>query len=196
MVFTFGNDKMAIEGSHNNLHFRCEDQPWYMAFSASSFFSPLNKAQWTHLLGSTWPNHCLKSTCPLCKSWKPLGYGMCWVHTYIYHCAHFAAYLKKNWLVCPTRLHPNSSHAPHGAWLFLPNMDHVPWTMFHGPYPTHSIICKEQGSIWLSLKHCDSLARVIGYWSELWEFPWLHSKGTCCLCKEWACSLLSSTLSY
>jgi hypothetical protein len=127
MVFTFGNDKMAIEGSHNNLHFRCEDQPWYMAFSASSFFSPLNKAQWTHLLGSTWPNHCLKSTCPLCKSWKPLGYGMCWVHTYIYHCAHFAAYLKKNWLVCPTRLHPNSSHAPHGAWLFLPNMDHVPW---------------------------------------------------------------------
>lgn len=32
------------------------------------------KAKWRGLLD---PNRCWKSTCPLCKSWKPLYYGTC-----------------------------------------------------------------------------------------------------------------------
>jgi hypothetical protein len=116
------------------------------------------------------------------------------IHTYIhtYHCAHFAA---RFLILACLSYEARNAQIPH-MHLNGHDCSYPTCSMFHGPYPTHSIIHKEQGSNWLSLKHCDSLAWVIGYWSELWEFPWLRSKGTCCLCKEWACSLLSSTLSY
>jgi hypothetical protein len=88
---------------------------FFMQWRFLPLFSPPNfKAQWTGLLGSTWPNHCpkstytfcwkstcpfcckstafCKSTCPLCKSWKPLHYGTCQV--YISHCVNFGTCLE------------------------------------------------------------------------------------------------------
>jgi hypothetical protein len=113
-----------------------------------------------------------------------------YIHTYIhtYPLCPFCCLLKKFGLFFLRGF----AQIPH-IHLIGHDCSYPTCSMFHGPYPTHSMICEEQGSIWLSLKHCDSLAWVISYWSELWEFPWLHSKGTCCLCKEWACSLLSSS---
>jgi len=58
------------------------------------------QGQWTRLLGSTWPNHCSRSTglfykftCPLCESWKPLHYRMCWATGYwAYFTAHYKTF--------------------------------------------------------------------------------------------------------
>jgi len=42
-------------------------------------------------------------------------------------------------------------------------------SMFHGPYPTHSMICEKQGSIWLSfvIIWLESLAIGVNYGNSL-----------------------------
>jgi hypothetical protein len=79
------------------------------------------QGQWTRLLGSTWPNHCSRSTglfykftCPLCESWKP----------YITECVGQQAIepisqpITKLLVPHLTRICPNSSHAPN--WVEWP----------------------------------------------------------------------------
>jgi hypothetical protein len=59
MLHTSHATQTSLVSQHNG---------YCMAF-AVSFLSPYKKAQWAGLLGSIWPNHCSKFTCPLCKNW-------------------------------------------------------------------------------------------------------------------------------
>jgi hypothetical protein len=83
--------------------------PYYVMVFMWPFLLPFSspyKAQWTHLLGCTWHNHCSKSTCSLCKIHK-----LVFIYPHVYlcnswkssimecaqftgHCAQFTAHSK------------------------------------------------------------------------------------------------------